>query len=192
MYININLTFTFKMRPLTEEETVKLFEKLAKYIGGNIKLLLERDDGNYCFRLHRDRVFYCSEKLMKTAAVVGRKELISFGTSLGKFTKGGKFFLHITALDYLAPYAKWKVWLKPSAEQQFLYGNNILKSGVGRMTEGTEARQGVVVYSMDDKPLGFGVTAKGTAECRRADPTTLVVLHQADLGEYIRSEDTLL
>jgi ribosome biogenesis protein Nip4 len=25
---------------------------------------------------------------------------------LGKFTKGGKFFLHITALEYLAPYAK--------------------------------------------------------------------------------------
>lgn len=59
------------------------------------------------------------------------------------------------------------------------------------MTEGTEARQGVVVFSIDDKPLGFGVTAKGTADCRRADPTALVVLHQTDLGEYIRNEDNL-
>ncbi|KAI6241422.1 60S ribosome subunit biogenesis protein NIP7-like protein [Aphelenchoides fujianensis] len=108
----------------------------------NIKLLLECDDGNYCFRFHRDRVYYANEKLMRVAAVVERKQLISFGTCLGKFTKSGKFFLHITALDYLAPYAKWRVWLKPAAEQQFLYGNNILKSGVGRMTEGTEARQG--------------------------------------------------
>jgi 60S ribosome subunit biogenesis protein NIP7 len=84
------------------------------------------------------------------------------------------------------------VWLKPAAEQQFLYGNNILKSGVARLTEGTEAGSGVVVFSIDDKPLGFGVTAKGAADCRRADPTALVILHQADLGEYIRSEDTLI
>lgn len=53
-----------------------------------------------------------------------------------------------------------RVWVKPNAEQQFLYGNNILKSGVGRMSEGCEARQGVVVYSMSDMPLGFGITAK--------------------------------
>jgi 60S ribosome subunit biogenesis protein NIP7 len=53
------------MRPLTEEETKLLFEKLSKYIGENIKELLERSDGIYCFRLHRERVFYVSERLMK-------------------------------------------------------------------------------------------------------------------------------
>ena len=37
----------------------------------------------------------------------------------------------------------------------------------------------------------FGVLAKGTADTKRADPTALVVLHQADLGEYLRHEDTL-
>ena len=53
------------MRPLTEEETKIFFEKLTKYIGENIKLLLERADGTYCFRLHKDRVYYVSEKIMK-------------------------------------------------------------------------------------------------------------------------------
>ena len=53
------------MRPLTEEETKTLFEKLSKYIGDNIKLLIDRSDGAYCFRLHRDRVYYVSEKIMK-------------------------------------------------------------------------------------------------------------------------------
>ena len=53
------------MRPLTEEETKIFFEKLTKYIGENIKLLLERADGVYCFRLHKDRVYYVSEKIMK-------------------------------------------------------------------------------------------------------------------------------
>ena len=43
---------------------------------------------------------------MKKAANVGNDDLISFGTSFGKFTKTNNFRLHITALDYLAPYAK--------------------------------------------------------------------------------------
>ncbi len=42
---------------------------------------------------------------MKKAGAVGREQLVSIGTCLGKFTKTRKFFLHITALDYLAPYA---------------------------------------------------------------------------------------
>uniref|UniRef100_A0A5S6PID5 60S ribosome subunit biogenesis protein NIP7 homolog n=3 Tax=Brugia TaxID=6278 RepID=A0A5S6PID5_BRUMA len=128
---------------------------------------------------------------MRKAACVSREPLLSFGTCLGKFTKTKKFRLHITALDYIAPYAKCKVWVKPSAEQQFLYGNNVLKSGMNRMTEGAGSHQGAVVYNMNDLPLGFGVTAKGTAECRRADLTSIVVLHQADLGEYIRNEAML-
>jgi ribosome biogenesis protein Nip4 len=45
---------------------------------------------------------------------------------------------------------------------QFLYGNHVLKSGLGRITEATAAYTGVVVYSMADVPLGFGVAAKST------------------------------
>jgi 60S ribosome subunit biogenesis protein NIP7 len=43
--------------------------------------------------------------------------------------------------------------LKPSAEQQFLYGHHVLKSGLGRITENTPKYQGVVVLSMNDLPL---------------------------------------
>jgi len=48
---------------------------------------------------------------------------------------------------------QFKVWLKSSAEQQFLYGNHVMKSGLGRITENTQQYQGVVVYSMNDIPL---------------------------------------
>ncbi len=34
--------------------------------------------------------------------------------------------------------------MRPSAEMQFLYGNHVLKSGLGRITEGTPAYTGVV------------------------------------------------
>lgn len=42
---------------------------------------------------------------MRKAACIAREPLLSFGTCLGKFTKTKKFHLHITALDYIAPYA---------------------------------------------------------------------------------------
>ncbi|CAD6184183.1 unnamed protein product [Caenorhabditis auriculariae] len=179
------------MRPLTDEETEKVFTKLASFIGDNVSMLIDRSDADYCFRNHKERVYYASENLMRQAACIAREPLLSFGTCIGKFTKTKKFHLHITALDYLAPYAKYRVWLKPNAEQQFLYGNNVLKSGVARMTEGTPTHSGIVVLSMSDVPIGFGVAAKGTMDSKRADPTAIIVLHQCDLGEYLRNESTL-
>lgn len=47
-----------------------------------------------------------------------------------------------------APCSHLQVWVKPSAEMQFLYGNHVLKNGLGRITENTPAYTGVVVYSM--------------------------------------------
>ena len=43
---------------------------------------------------------------MKKATNIGRENLTCLGTCFGKFTKSGKFKLQITALDFLAPYAK--------------------------------------------------------------------------------------
>jgi 60S ribosome subunit biogenesis protein NIP7 len=95
-----------------------------------------------------------SEKMLKLAENLNPDNLISVGTCFGKFTKSNKFLLQITALTYLAPYAQYKVWIKPSAEQQFLYGNHVSKAGLGRITENTPQFQGVVVLSMSDVPLG--------------------------------------
>lgn len=59
---------------------------------------------------------------------------------------------------------------------------------MGRITEDTPEHQGVVVLSMSDVPLGFGVSARSTVDSRKLDPTGLVVFHQADVGEYLRDE----
>lgn len=161
-------------------------------IGPNIKVLIDRPDGIYCFREKKDRVYYVSEKTLNLANTIAPDNLICAGTCFGKFTKSNKFILHVTALNYLAPYAQCKIWLKPAAEQQFLYGNHISKAGLGRISENAEKYQGVVVYSMSDLPLGFGVAARSTAECKHADPMSTICFHQADIGEYIRSEEDLL
>lgn len=75
-------------------------------IGGNVKILIDRPDGAYCFRERKDRVYYLSEKIAALASNVGPDYLLSAGTCFGKFTKSGKFLLHITSLNYLAPYAQ--------------------------------------------------------------------------------------
>lgn len=121
------------MRPLTEEETKTLFTKLASYIGSNLVHLVDTPDdvsSSFCldivaasladsfsiqphvFRLHRSRVYYVRESLMRQAISVPRANLISLGVCLGKFSKTEKFRLHVTALDILGRYAKHKVRAK--------------------------------------------------------------------------------
>lgn len=174
------------MRPLTEEETKTLFLKLSEYIGKNVEKLINRSDERHCFRLMKDRVYYVSESLVKAATSISRDALLHVGTCLGKFTKSGKFRLHVTALEYLAQYALYKVWVKASSEMSFLYGNHVPKSGLARMTENTPQYAGVIVYNLQDIPLGFGVAAQSTDHCQALDPIANVVLHQADIGDYLR------
>lgn len=119
----------------------------------DVSVLLERGSEKYNFYYHRDRIFYCREDLAKRAANITRKNLLSFGTCFGKFTKTRKFRLHITALPYLSPYAKHRMWLKQNAEQSFLYGHHVIKSGLARVSDDTPQYAGVVVMNMNDIPL---------------------------------------
>lgn len=117
--------------------------------------------------------------MLHLATSVARPNLISLGTCLGRFSKSGKFKLGVTCLDWLAKYAKYKVWIKPAGELPFLYGNHVAKAHLGRITEDTPEHQGVVVFNMADMPLGFGVTARSTIQTRDLDPAGIVVFHQA-------------
>ncbi|KAL8777013.1 MAG: hypothetical protein Q9213_008042 [Squamulea squamosa] len=147
------------MRALTEEETQTLFSKLANYTGRSLNNLIQppldssNDGERYVFRLHASRVYYTKLSIANLATSISRENLLSLGTCLGKFTKTGKFRLHITALDIIAPHARYKVWIKPNGEMPFLYGGNIVKAHIGRWSEDCPEHQGVVIFSMDDKPL---------------------------------------
>ena len=52
------------------QETKQVFEKLYKFVGKNIKALVDRPDEPYCFRLQKNRVYYVRESLMKKATNV--------------------------------------------------------------------------------------------------------------------------
>mmetsp|Transcript_1207 Transcript_1207/g.1883 ORF Transcript_1207/g.1883 Transcript_1207/m.1883 type:complete len:182 (+) Transcript_1207:60-605(+) len=178
------------MRSLTDEETTLVFEKLVRFIGKDVEKLINRPDGTYCFRYHQNKVFYLSESIMKQISNIGKENLLSMGTCVGRFTHSKKFRVGITFLDYLTQNAKYKVWIKPSAEMGFLYGNSVAKSGLARITEGTPQYAGVVVYNMSEIPLGFGVAAQATQYCKDLEATAAVVLHQADIGAYVREENS--
>nr|CCC94240.1 RNA-binding protein [Trypanosoma congolense IL3000] len=208
------------MRPLTDEETKKLFDKLAQYIGPNTARLLQqktpadgnrasssgKDGGNgeadddadqqsaeqsYVFRLHKSRIWYMPQRLARLASCVAKSNLMGIGVLFAKVTHNGHVRLQVTALEYIAQYSLFKVWLKPSQEQKFLYGGHVTRAGLGRITEATPRHQKVAVFSMSDVPLGFGVAALGTLECRRCEMNSTVLFHEADVGEYLRDEARL-
>lgn len=179
------------MRQLTEEETKVVFEKLANYIGRNIVFLVDNKENPHVFRLQKDRVYYVSEKIANFATSIQRSNLMSLGTCFGKFTKTGKFRLHITALDHLSKLAKYKIWIKQNGEMPFLYGNHVLKAHVGKISDDVPEHAGCIIYSMNDIPLGFGISSKSSLEVKGLPPNGIVAFRQADVGEYLRDEDTL-
>lgn len=166
------------MRALTDTETKTLFDKLATYTGRSLSNLLTDSlptstasktsstgggaGDRYVFRIQKDRVYYVRESLANLATSISRDSLLSLGTCLGKFTKTGKFRLHVTALDVIAPHARYKVWVKANGEMPFLYGGHVVKAHVGRWSEDMPEHAGVVVFSMNDTPL---VSLCGSALC---------------------------
>jgi ribosome biogenesis protein Nip4 len=52
------------------QETKHVFEKLHKYVGKDIKTLIDRSDASYVIRLQKNRVFYVREDIMRRATNV--------------------------------------------------------------------------------------------------------------------------
>ncbi|KAH8157709.1 hypothetical protein CIB48_g10536 [Xylaria polymorpha] len=160
------------MRPLTEQETKVLFEKLANYTT-DLKPLIAPlsgapDADRYVFRLIKDRVYYVLLSIANLATSVARDNLASVGICLDYTSRSANSSCVSTGES-------------PAIRNPDLH--------VIIVTQ--DIRSGLNVYDMSDNPIGFGVSARSTAEARRLDPTGIVVFRQADCGEYLRDEDTL-
>lgn len=175
------------MRILKPEEEQKVMEKLEYYIGDNAKELLSI----YSLRLNNQRIFLATKEVMKASSQLGRDQIAVCGVTLGKFTKGNNFRITITALHTLHKYALYKAWIKSSAEMNFLYGNNALKSHISKVSEDVPINAGVFVYSQNQVPLGFGVMSVNPASYAKARGGDAIILRQADNGEYIRNETNI-
>ncbi|ORD95080.1 60S ribosome subunit biogenesis protein NIP7 [Enterospora canceri] len=175
------------MRELKEEEREKVFKKLRIFVGDNLDAMLKEN----VLMLNQSRVFLSDRNLYKKCSQISKKQLISVGRVLGKFTKTDNFKITITGMQGMAKYGLHKVWLQDNGENNFLYGNNALKSHVGRVSENIPMNAGVFVYNKKDTPLGFGLMALCPTSYQKARSGDIVVLVQADTGEYIRQEEKL-
>lgn len=176
------------MRALKPEEEKEVISKVRFFVGDNVQKMFA--DNNQLF-MHNQRVLLVPERVRAGASMISRDALVVAGTVLGRFTKGGHFRLAITSLNALSQWAVHKIWIKSSAEMNFLYGNNSLKSHVFRMSEEVPMNSGVFVFNQFDVPLGFGITALAPQSYVSAKGHALVLIRQADAGEYVRNEQLL-
>lgn len=54
----------------------------------NVKLLIDRPDGTYCFREKKDRVYYISERLLALAQTVKPDHLVAAGMFIVRLQLG--------------------------------------------------------------------------------------------------------
>lgn len=162
--------------------------RLHYYIGDNTEELLSQ----YKLMMNNQRVFLVTDELLKACSQLGRDQIVSCGIILGKITKGENFRVSITALHTLHKYANHRVWIKSSAEMNYLYGNNALKSHIHKVSENIPMNAGVFVYTVHDVPLGFGAMAVSPTSYAKAKGGARVVLVQTDNGEYIRNERNIV
>ncbi|KAH8690194.1 60S ribosome subunit biogenesis protein NIP7 [Talaromyces proteolyticus] len=185
------------MRSLTEQELRSVLEKLTVYVSSSVKELLTNLDGasskpdRYVFRLSQGRVYYLRLSLANLATSISRDNLLACGTCLGRFTKSGKFRLHITALSIIAPLARHKVFLRSNGVMPFLYGGHVAKAHTQRWPQDCHEYDGMIVFDSNEMPLGFGIAAKSSAAVQRLGPAETVCINQADCGQYLRDEETL-
>lgn len=175
------------MRTLTEDEEKKVMNKLHIFIGDAKKDLLE---GNVLY-YNNQKVLLLSSQLLKATSQIKRKQIISAGPIIGKFTKGNNFRITITAMNILHKYALHKVWIKASAEMNFLYGNNALRSHIQKVSEDIPMNGGVFAYNHNGTPLGFGIIAVAPSSYAKARGGDVILLSQVDNGEYIRKETNI-
>uniref|UniRef100_A0ACD5ZS22 Uncharacterized protein n=1 Tax=Avena sativa TaxID=4498 RepID=A0ACD5ZS22_AVESA len=160
------------MRPLDEKETTMVFEKLFKFTGPNLKHLLERPSAE---GPTRSPAATASASTRTASSTPPSRSSAVPPPSPARASPGS------------APPSASSPTAEPSTSP-----NSVPKSALTRITENTKSGDGVVVMSMADVPLGFGVAARGAQDCRKADTNVVVVLHQSDAGEYLCKEEELM
>ena len=83
------------MRPLEESEIQQVFEKLFKFVGKNLKNIVDRADQPHCFRLHK--------KVRRVSVRPPRRRSAPFFLSLG-----GKVLLTLQKMTlYITSSLSW-------------------------------------------------------------------------------------
>lgn len=173
------------MRIINSTEQIKIFKKLASFIGDhNITSFLN----NRKVYLHNQSIYLINKNILKCISTIPKNEILHMGLMLGKLTKTQNFYLHVSSLNSLSKYCLNKVWIKKSAEMNVLYGNNIQKAHIFKISDELLVNSSVIIYNQDDIILGFGITSKDSNGIDRMTGSSIAIIIQSDNGIYLREE----
>eukprot|EP00477_Mikrocytos_mackini_P001358 GAHX01001456.1.p1 GENE.GAHX01001456.1~~GAHX01001456.1.p1 ORF type:complete len:203 (-),score=43.82 GAHX01001456.1:49-657(-) len=200
------------MRKITKEELENLRKKLKTYFGPVTDQKLDVE--NYDYMVIKTRLYRIRKNIMKKFCSLPSNCIMGMGELIGKLTKTKRTMFYITALDFLEDSPN-KVELNYEKEKAFLYGNNLHKGNVNRISESIENNSGCVVYkaqkggkktkkgSVMDKEevptkdfgnfsIGFGASNVDSYKFKTmVDNTKLVMYRNGDIGEFLRSESEM-
>ena len=72
-------------RRIADDELRAVLERLMKFVGRNAELLLKNPQEPHCFRVHKDRIYYVSESLMRLATNSKRADLLALSHVRGSW-----------------------------------------------------------------------------------------------------------
>ena len=173
------------MRDITQKEAEKIHRKLISFIG---EVNLSHFISTNSLKLHNQNIYLVSATLLKAISNIPKPNIHHIGLMIGRITKTGNFYLHCSALKEMDRWCIHKVWVKKSAEMNVLYGNNILKSHISKISDDLKANTSLIIYNEADVILGFGITTKDSAGIDRLPGSSIAAIVQSDNGVYLREE----
>ncbi|MHA1238832.1 MAG: hypothetical protein ACTSSJ_06315 [Candidatus Odinarchaeia archaeon] len=109
----------------------------------------------------------------------------SLGVYLARYFKN-HYELSLESLRFIAPLTDKKVWVSEEGERFFLYGKDIFKRSVTKISPTACAGDKVIVLNSKCEALGLGVLRIKPESFRDTKDNTIVVDNITDLGWYIR------
>lgn len=176
------------MRKITETEQKKITSKLSKIFDISNSSFLKEKNLYY----HNKNIFIIPPNIYKNISTFPKNKIKFCGKHLGKFTRSENFYLKISCLNLLKDFINKKIWIKYSAENNFLYGNNVLKSHVFKVSENINKNEIVFLFNQNDLLLGFGITTRNYCDFEKADHNSTYVIRQCDKGEFLRDEQRII
>merc|ERR1712046_528575 len=123
------------MGMLSLDGTKYVYEKIFQFIGKSIHDINKEGQELYFFRERERFIYFVRDSLIRRASSLLKDNLVSYGTCIGKVSHSGRFRLTIGAMDLISLKSDKKVWLERGSDLKFLYGINVLKSGLNKTTK---------------------------------------------------------
>lgn len=177
------------MRELKIEEARFLLTRLVKYKGKKLINFLKVNFISFLvFKVQKNRIFFSSLFLYSRIFNFAKKRIGSFGICIGRFSHSRKLKFLIPFLNLLLKNkGVFSAVLNGEGEKSFLFGKHVEKKNVSKISKNIFKNDGIVLFSKNKIPIGFGETLKSIVFIAKFDSKMILFINQGDTGLYVRS-----